>query len=178
MRRKSLLAFLLLATISFTHVGCAALIALPLYVLALPFQVIKIVISLLPTLIKYAPLALLFVESEDAQSLNGLQQVVEQYNREGATCVLQTSVLSDSITVCTIQFMDAAESPEILLRSIETILEEQKEARILFAKNDILQLDNSTELHLWQKMQEGNIKVGYDSRIELFEEKVDTSTIG
>jgi len=149
-----------------------------MYILSLPFQVIKIVIGLLPTLIKYAPLALLFVQTDDTQSLNELQKVVDQYNLAGATCELKTSILTDSITVCAIEFMDAAASPDRLVHSIESILENQKESRILFAKQDILRLDDSTELLLWQKMKDEEIKVGYDSRIELSENKGATSVVG
>jgi hypothetical protein len=166
MTYKTILSILILITFSFVQVGCAPLLALPIFVLALPFQIIKIVIGLIPIAIKYAPLALLFVRNnENDTRITELQKVVDQLNDGRDTCEIKMSVLSDSITLCTLSFKPNNADQEPLISLIHTIIENDNDSCILFANADLADLPADKHLEIWQQMRKNNIKIGQDNRV-------------
>lgn len=162
---RRILSLLVILSFACTHVGCAQLLALPLFVLSLPFQILNIFIRLLPTLIKYAPLALLLVEKGDEETLDALYNILDSYDQNGHMYSLEMCSLPDGITCYKIIFRENTNADEAFASTMTNILEAAPNARLLLASKELADSQHQTILSIWHYMAQNDIKIGYDSRL-------------
>lgn len=162
---RRILSILLIFGFACTHVGCAQLLVLPLFVLSLPFQILNIFIRLLPTLIKYAPLALLLVEKGDEETLDNLYNILDSYDQNGQLYSLEMCSLPEAVTCYKIIFHDNKQADDAFAATMTHILQTEPNARLLLASKGLKDSKSHNIFSIWQYMVQNNIKIGYDSRL-------------
>jgi hypothetical protein len=130
--------------------ACQLLFALPMMLLQIPFRILGMVFQMLPYLIKFAPLALLFLEG------NG-ENAAEYYVSlpQGAPCVARNAKFSCYLIDLTDKQRAAALADEV----------SRKGGRMVFLKEAGLINEPGAISCLHQQMQQNNIQFAYDERV-------------
>jgi hypothetical protein len=162
---KRMCSIFLIVVFACTHLGCAQLMVLPLFILSLPFQILNLFIRLLPTLIKYAPLALLLVEKGDKDSLENLYQTLDSFDKNGQMYSLEMCSLPDDVTCYKIVFHENTHADAALTATMTDLLQNIPNARLLLVGKEIKDFDEQGIYSMWQYMERHNMKIGYDSRL-------------
>jgi hypothetical protein len=167
MRIKQLLSILFICLYTATHCGCAQLLALPIFIIMLPFQILQIVIGLLPTVIKYAPLALLFVKNDSPENDELLKAVVSDIKNHKAGEIMQVCSLVNGVTCYKIRINNDCQQTGALALNLQKLLSHDENVRLLFTDDDVAEYDATKSLEIWQYMEHNQIQIGRDSRLSI-----------
>lgn len=135
--------------------SCMTLFQLPLMLIQLPFNIIRMtlnmVLSLLPYVVKYAPLALLFVETDDGLS--------EYYAELPAD--MQPIMLAEGLMCVPVDLTDPR-----MYAQIETVLGGAcQQERLVFLKSGTELPDTPQLLSIYTYMAQNNMRYACDARI-------------
>ncbi len=157
MLRNITLILSLIVTV-FAQVGCAQLVALPIMVLMLPIQLIKMVFSLIPVIAKYAPYALMFVESGDNINLDSHSTDLKIVSHNE----------SDRFDCYRIDFVNRSESErQSIATSIVSAIESNSTVRVFFASYERDVSAQSDYNQIYDDMIRAEIQSAYDSNLRL-----------
>ncbi len=141
-------AFLFITALGMT--GCQLLFQLPIIILQLPIRILGMVFQMLPYLIKFAPLALLFIEGENENATSYYAALPH-----GTPCVMRTEQFACYL-------VDLADKEQAVVLAEEV---ERQRGRMVFLKDaDLLDKPGAvTRIH--DEMRKNELTFAYDERV-------------
>lgn len=148
-------------------VGCAQLMAIPVFILSLPFKILKIAFELLPIALQYAPLALLFIEAEDLDKLD-IEQQLESIGCDDEAITLVRHEI-DSNTVCLLVKIEKKESvdTQALSTCLQGVLEMSENARLFLASTDEIMHERDRLGHIAEALKQYDYRIGCEETVSL-----------